>query len=179
MREKDIAATCVPVQYDDTVWESAFFFHVAGPESKQDRRILKRDKITPTILVTELMTHANASVVLMRFEIQTIINDPLVFEILFIPGEVSLHYECLKLLAQQSRIRYFFADSDFRVLQEQEQNISSAQHDNFDALAREAFAHDSVVRMTGLYNAQVALSEVVKNYQIRTEIQDNRDKSTH
>ena len=179
MREKDIAATCIPVQYDDEVWESAFFFHVAGPESKQDRRILKRDKITPTILMTELMTHANASVVLMRFEIQTIINDPLVFEILFVPGEVSLHYECLKFLAQQNRLRYFFADSGFRVLQEQEQSINSAQHQNFEALAREAFAHDSVIRMTGQYNAQAALSEVVAHYQIRTETQDNRGKSTH
>lgn len=179
MREKDVAATCIPVQYDDKVWESAFFFHVAGPESKQDRRILKRDKITPTILMTELMTHANASVVLMRFEIQTIVNDPLVFEILFTPGEVSLHYECLKLLARQNRIRYYFADCNFRVLQEQEQDISSAQHDNFEALAREAFAHDSIIRMTGRYNAQAALSEVVSHYQIRTDIQDNRDKSTH
>lgn len=168
MREKDIAATCIPVQFAKNTWESAFFFHVAGPESKQDRRILKRDKITPTVLMTELMTHANASVVLIRSEIQTIINDPLVFEILLIPGEVSMHYECLKFLSQQDRIRYFFSDSDFRVLQEQEQEISSVQHEKFENLAREAFAHDSVIRMTGQYNAQIALSEVVAHYQLRT-----------
>lgn len=179
MREKDIAATCIPVQFDGEAWESAFFFHIVGPESKQDRRILKRGKLTPTVLTTELMTHANASVVLMRFEIQTIINDPLVFEILFIPGEVSMHYECLKFLAQQNRIRYLFGDSDFRVLQEQETKVSSSQHDKFETLAREAFAHDSVIRMTGQYNAQAALSEVVAHYQLRAEIQDSRGKSTH
>ena len=179
MREKDIAATCIPVQFEDEAWEAAFFFHVAGPESKQDRRVLKRDKITPTVLMTELMTHEHASVVLMRFEIQTIITDPLVFEILLVPGEVSLHYECLKFLAQQNRIRYFFADSDFHVLQEQEQDISSVQHENFETLAREAFAHDSVIRMTGRYNAQAAMSEVVAHYQLRTEAKSSQGKSTH
>ena len=129
--------------------------------------------------MTELLTHENASVVLIRFEIQTIITDPLVFEILLVPGEVSLHYECLKFLAQQNRIRYFFADSDFRVLQEQEQDISGVQHENFETLAREAFAHDSVIRMTGRYNAQAAMSEVVAHYQLRTETESSQGKSTH
>ena len=178
MRERDIAATCIPVQFDDDQWESAFFFHVAGPESKHDRRILKRDKVTPAVLITELISHTSASVVIMRCEVQTIIDDPLVFEILMIPGEVGMHYECLKLLTQQLRIRYFFSDSDYRILQEQEQAISGAQHEKFEALAREAFAHDSLIRITGKYDAQAALAEVVSHYQVRTEVSQAKDSST-
>ena len=170
MREKDIAATCIPVQFDDDQWEAAFFFHVAGPESKQDRRILKKNKVTPAILMMELLTHEKASIVMMRVETQTVVDDPLVFEILLIPGEVSMHHECLKLLAQQQHIRYFFADSDYRVLQEQQQTISSVQHQHFETLAREAFARDSLMRMAGNYDAQAALSEVVSHYHVRTEV---------
>ena len=131
------------------------------------------------MLLTELMAHTNASVVLMRFEIQTIVDDPLVFEILLIPGEYSMHYECLKFLAEQRRIRYFFADSDYHVLQEQEQEVGDTQHEKFENLAREAFAHDSVLRMTGRYNAQAALSEVVTHYSPRTESVGNPRKTTH
>jgi len=167
MREKDIAATCIPVQYDDRQWESAFFFNVSGPESKQDRRILKKEKTTPAVLTTELMTHASAAVVMLRVEVSTIMDDPLVFEILLIPGHVNMHYECLKLLAQQGRVRYFFSDSDYRVLQEQEHEISDTQHQKFEILARESFAHDSVIRMAGRYDAPAALSEIVARYQLR------------
>lgn len=179
MRDRDIAATCIPVQFDDGEWESAFFFHVAGPESKQDRRTLKRDKTTSAVLVTEMMPHASASVVLMRVEVQTIVDDPLVFEILLIPGESNMHYECLKFLAKQKRIRYFFADTDYRVLQEQEQEISGIQHEKFEALAREAFAHDSVLRMTGKYNAQAALSEVVAHYDLRSDNAEKKETTAH
>lgn len=179
MRDKDIAATCIPVQFDDDQWESAFFLHVSGPESKHDRKILKREKVTPTVLVTELMAHANASVVMMRVEAQTIIDDPLIFEILLIPGEVPMHYECLKLLAKQSRIRYFFSDSDYRILQEQEQEITSARHEDFEALAKETFARDSLIRMSGKYDAQAAMTEVVSHYQIRAETHHPKNKGTH
>ena len=179
MREKEIDATCIPVQFDDESWESAFFFRVAGPESKQDRRCLKKNRTTPTVLVTELMAHSNASVVLLRFEIQTIIDDPLVFEILLVPGEFNVHYECIKFLAKQRRIRDIFADSDYRVLQEQEQQVGDTQHEKFENLAREAFAHDSVLRMTGRYNAQAALSEVVTHYSPRADETDNLQRTTH
>ncbi len=179
MREKEIAATCIPVQFDHEAWESAFFLYVAGPESKQDRKALKKNRITPAILVTELLAHANASVVLMRIEVQTVIDDPLVFEILLVPGEFNMHYECLKYLAKQRHIRYFFADSDYRVLQEQEQEIGDVQHEKFETLAREAFAHDSVLRMTGKYNAQSALSEVVSHYGLRSGGESDRQKSAH
>ena len=167
MREKDIAATCLPVQFETENWESAFFFHVTGPESKQDRRILKQQRITPAILIAELLTHPSAAVVMVRIEVRTVTEDPLVFEILLVPGEVSVHYECLKLLASQDRIRYFFADSDFRILQEQEQEITAVQHEHFEELTRETFAHDSVIRMAGKYDAQSALSDIIAHYQPR------------
>lgn len=80
MREKEIVATRLPVQFDDGEWESAFFIHVAGPESGPDRRILKKQKITPLRLGTELMKHAAAAVVMLRIEIDTVADDPLVFE---------------------------------------------------------------------------------------------------
>lgn len=179
MREKDIAATCIPVQFDDEQWQAAFFFHVAGPESKQDRRILKKNKVTPAILMVELMSHAKASIIMMRVEIQTVIDDPLVFEILLVPGEVSTHHECLKLLARQTHIRYFFADSDYRVLQEQQQTISNVQHEQFETLAREAFARDSLMRIAGNYDAQAALSEVVAHYHIRTGADENGKGTPH
>lgn len=179
MRERDIAATCIPVQFGGEIWEAAFFFHVAGPESKQDRRTLKKHGVTPAMLGTELLTHANAAVVLMRIEVQTVIDDPLVFEILLIPGEFSMHYECLKLLAKQRRIRYFFADTDFRVLQEQEQKINDVQHEKFESLAREAFAHDSVLRIAGKYNARAAITEVVSHYSLRSGGEDIQQGTRH
>ncbi len=179
MREKDIAATCVPVQFDDGEWESAFFLHVAGPESRQDRRILKKNRVTPTLLTTELMMHAGAAVLMLRVEVGTVNDDPLVFEILLIPGQVSMHYECLKLLARQQRIRYFFADSDYRLMQEQQHEISDAQHEKFEALAREAFAHDSVLRMSGKYDPRTAISDIVAHYQVRSEPARNPDSISH
>ena len=179
MRDKGIAATCLPVQFDDDRWETAFFLHVEGPESKQDRRILKMQKTTPTELGVELLKHASAAVVMMRLEVQTIENDPLVFEILLVPGLINSHYESIKVLAQQQHIRYFFSDSDFRILQQQEQQISETQHQNFESLARESFAHDSVVRMAGKYDGHAALSEIVSHYQVRTEPGNPSDKQFH
>lgn len=179
MREKDIAATCIPVQFDDGQWEAAFFFHVAGPESKQDRRILKKNNTTPVRLITEFMAHASAAVVLMRAEVQSVVDDPLVFEILLAPGGVSMHYECLKLLAQQRHIRYFFADDDYQVLQEQQQEVNGEQHGKFETLARETFAHDAVIRMSGKYDAGTALSEVVAHYHPRSGAGDSQGKTTH
>lgn len=179
MRERDIAATCVPVQFDDGGWESAFFFHVSGPESRQDRRILKKNKLTPTVLHTELMKHEGASVVALRVEASTVFDDPLVFEILLVPGQVSMHYECLKLLARQDRIRYFFADSDYRVIQEQQHGIGEGLHEEFETVAREAFAHDSVLRIAGKYDSRSAVSEIVAHYQVRSEPAGNPDGTSH
>jgi hypothetical protein len=46
MRAGGAAATCVPVQLDGAHWETAFFFQVAGPECKEDRRVLRNTEIS-------------------------------------------------------------------------------------------------------------------------------------
>lgn len=171
MRASGAAATCVPVQIDQGQWESALFLHVAGPECKQDRYILKRAATpTPATLQTELLTHASAAIVLFRLEALTVPDDPLAFEILLTPGKVTSHYECLKLLSQQARWCWFFGDTDYRVIQAQNQEIGAEQHENFETLAREAFAHDSVLRMTGKYDADAAVTDIVSHYQLRQDV---------
>ena len=54
MRNRDIAATCIPVRFDDGEWETVFFPHVAGPESRHDGRFLKRDAVTAAVSATAL-----------------------------------------------------------------------------------------------------------------------------
>ena len=180
MRKSGAAATCIPVKLEGPQWETALFIHVAGPECEQDRRILKTARTpTPATLSAELMTHASASIIVLRLEVLTVVDDPLVFEILLTPGAVTSHYECVKLLAIQERICWFFGDSDFRVLQALEQVIDSDKHQRFEALAREAFAHDSLVRMAGNFNAEAALAEVAAHYTPRSEDHARSDDPTH
>jgi hypothetical protein len=180
MRASGTAATCVPVQIDQGRWESALFIHVAGAECKQDRYILKRAATpTPATLHTELLTHASAAIVLLRLQALTVPDDPLVFEILLTPGEVTSHYECLKLLSQQERLCWFFGDTDYRIIQAQNQEIGAEQHKNFEALSREAFAHDSVLRMTGKYDANAALGEIVSHYELRQNVKRDPGEIEH
>jgi len=180
MRATGTAATCVPVQIDEGQWESALFVHVAGPECKQDRRILKHATgPTPAMLHTELLTHANAAVVLFRLEVLTIPNDALIYEILLTPGKISSHYECLKLLTKQESLYWFFGDTDYRIIQSQRQKIDNSQHVNFETLTREAFAHDSVVRIASRYDANAALAEIASHYQPRKDITRNNNEREH
>lgn len=180
MRASGTAATCVPVQIDQGQWESALFIHVAGPECKQDRYILKCAATpTPATLRTELLTHASAAIVLLRLEALTVPNNPLAFEILLTPGKVSGHYECLKLLSQQARLCWFFGDTDYRIIQAQNQEVDAEQHENFEALAREAFAHDSVLRLMGKYDASAALREIVSHYELRQDVTRDNGEIEH
>ena len=41
MRAAGAAATCLPVRLDEDYWETAFFFQLAGPECKEDRRLMR------------------------------------------------------------------------------------------------------------------------------------------
>jgi hypothetical protein len=100
-------------------------------------------------------------------------------EILLTPGAINSHYECVKLLANQERICWFFGDGDFRVLQALEQVIDSDKHERFEALAREAFAHDSLLRMAGKFNAEAALAEVAAHYTPRSENHARSNPPTH
>lgn len=168
MRRSGAAATCLPVQIEADDWEAALFIHVAGPECKRDRQALRKSATpTPTRLEAELLTHGKASVAVLRLQILTAAEDPLSYEILLTPGAVQSHYESLKLLAGQARLCWFFGDSDYRLLRAQQQELSDAERGNFENMARQSFAHDSVVRMAGKYDAEAALAEIVSHYQLR------------
>jgi len=171
MRQSGAAATCVPVQIDSDEWECALFLHVAGPECKQDRRIIKTaGSPVPVRFEAELMTHAKAAVVLLRVQVFTVESDPLAFEILLVPGQVSTQYETLRHLSSQRRIVCFFGDGDYRVIRAQSLEIGEEQHAQMARIAKEAFAHDSVLRMTSQYNADAAVSEICDHYTPRTGV---------
>ncbi len=164
MRRSGAAATCVPVKLDSPDWETAFFVHVAGPECKQDRRTLKTSPNVAVAVESELMTHARASIVLLRLEIGTVPADPLSFEILLAPGHVTGHFEALKLLSTQPRLTWFFGDGDYRVLRTLQHDLSQVQQREFDTLCKDAFSHDATLRMAGQYDAEAALAEIVAHY---------------
>lgn len=171
MKATGSAATCVPVRLGEADdWEAALFLHVSGPECKQDRRLLKtaREPVAVT-LEPRLMAHSAAAVVTIELSIATVPDDALKYEILLIPGREESHYQAIKLLARQQRICWFFGDNDFRVIQAQEQEIESAQHDTFESIARDAFAHDSLLRFSNQYDSDKALSEVVSHYSPRQD----------
>ncbi len=165
MRESGAEATCVPVQIDSGVWESALFLHLAGPECKQDRRVVKTASAPlPLSLEVELMAHQRAAVVMLRVQVTTVESDPLIYEILLTPGAVTSHYESLRLLSEQKRVLWFFGDSDYRILAVQEQDVDEQQHNRFSEIAKDAFAHDTVVRMAGNYDSTVAVNEIAAHY---------------
>lgn len=169
MRSTGSAATCVPVRLGGSGdWEAALFVHVAGPECKEDRRLLKSAREpTPVELAATLMAHEAAAIVSIELSIATVPDDPLKYEILLVPGREETHYQAIKLLAGQQRICWFFGDNDYRVIQAQEQEIESSQHELFESMARDAFAHDSLLRISSRYDSDKALSEVVSHYSPR------------
>ena len=166
MRSSGSAATCVPVQIgNSSEWEAALFVHVAGPECKQDRRLLKTARSpVPVHIEARMIAHGSAAIVSMELGIATMPDDPLKYEILSIPGREETHYQGIKLLARQQRICWFFGDADYRVIQAQEQEIDAEQHALFESIARDAFAHDSLLRISNQYDSDRALAEIVSHY---------------
>lgn len=170
MRAGGAHVTVVPVQFDHQAWEAAAFFQLAGPQCKTDRHVLaKTDRPFPVTLETDLLERPQAAIVILRLEVFTHPKNPLVGEILLTPGASSTHHEALKLLSGQPRLRWFFSDEDFRVLYSQEHPLSHDQHMSFDELMRDALRHDALIRCTGRYDAQAALSEVIVLYEPRTQ----------
>lgn len=168
MRAGGAHVTVIPVQFDHKPWEAAVFFSLAGPQCKTDRRVLaKTDRPFPVTLETDLLARPQAAIVVLRVEVFTHPKNPLVGEILLTPGASSTHYEVLKLLSGQTRLRWCFSDEDFRVLYSQEHPLSGDQHASFDELMRDALRHDALIRCTGRYDAQAALSEVIVHYEPR------------
>ncbi len=180
MRVSGADATCVPVQIDGQAWECAWFVYVAGPECRQDRRLIKRaNSPIPMILRPELIRHANAAVVVCKLEIRTIPDDPLLYEILLTPGKVERHYQSLKLLSAQDRWWVFFGDSDYRILHSQQQTVARERRQQLETLTREAFAHDSILKMARNYNADMAMSDIVSYYQLRQDSGPDTARTEH
>lgn len=169
MRSSGSDATCVPVRLGGGDWEAALFLRVSGPECKQDRRLL-RSAVTPLPieLAPTLMAHSAAAIVSIELSVATVPDDPLKYEVLLIPGREDTHYQAIKLLARQERICWFFGDNDYRVIQAQELEIEPVQHELFESIARDAFAHDSLLRISNQYDSDAALSEIVDHYSPRT-----------
>ena len=174
MRESDSAATCLPCVFDAGQWETAIFFRLVGPESKQDRRLLSQTtKPLPISLETDLIEAESAAVILLSVEALTYPDDPLIGEILLTPGESKAHFESIKLLASQPRLCWFFSDADFRVIHSQEMPLGKDHHGHFDDLLRDAVKHDALIRCTSKYDAQRALTTVVAKYEFNSSVEQN------
>ncbi len=163
-------ATCLPVQIGgpDSAWETALFAQIAGSESKLDRRALRTPgKVFSVAIETDLIETKTAAVVMLRAEIHTRIDDPLSMEILLTPGEGGAHHEALKLLTQQQRLSWFFGDRAYWLIHAQSQPLGAEQRAGFAQLLSEALRHDALIRLSGHYDAHAALTELVKNYELR------------
>lgn len=168
MAASGATATCVPVKLGSDTWETAFFVQLGGAECKRDRRILsKTQQPLPIGIETELLENQHAAVVMLRFEVYTDPEDPLVAEVLLTPGEGPEQFDALKLLAEQSRLCWFFGDQDYWTLHSQQHPLETEQHASFDELLRDAVKHDALIRCTGRYDAQAALAHIVSHYELR------------
>jgi hypothetical protein len=168
MRTAGAMATCVPVQLGGSDWEAAFFFQVAGPESKDDRRAMRRATGPFAVgLETDLVETDHGAVVIMRPELHTRESDPLALEILLTPGDGGAHHEALRLLATQPALTWLFADRAWWVIHAQSHPLGPHEHAGFRELAADSLRHDTMVRMTSSYDAAAALGEVVRHYELR------------
>lgn len=164
------ATTCMPVKLDSDSWETAVFFQMAGPECKEDRRVLRMaEGPLPVGIETDLVKHDSAAVAVLRFEVYTSENDPLVGEVLITPGEGESHFETLKLLSTQQRLCWFFADETFWQIHAQQITLSEEHRAEFDDLLRDATKHDALIRCTARYDARAALSSIAERYGLRNE----------
>ena len=168
MQASGAAATCVAVQLDGEDWEAALFFQLAGAECKADRRALAKTRgPLPVGMESDLIETDSGAVVLLRPSIYTLPDDPFTCEILLTPGDGGAHFEALKLLTRQPRLSWFLGDQTLWTLHSQQHPLEAAQHEGFDALLRDALRHDTMVRMSHRYDAQAALAEIVKHYELR------------
>jgi hypothetical protein len=183
MEATGATTTCVAVQIDKGEWETAIFFQVGGPESKVDRRILTHStNPIPTSVEADLIEHEAATVVLLRLEVQTVADDPLVGEILIAPGHTESQFETLKWLTRQHRLLWFFADRAYWIIHSQQSHWGDAERAGFKQLLADVTHHDALIRVTGRYDANAALQSIVANYELRegamrTEYQVSRGSS--
>ena len=178
MQSQGAAATCVPVQLDGDDWEAALFFQLAGAECKADRRAIKQAQGPLAVgMESDLVETDSGAVVVLRPEVHTQPGDPFVCEILLTPGDGGVHFEALKLLSTQARLCWFFGDQSHWILHSQQHPLEAALHAEFDAMLRDALKHDTMVRMSKRYDAEAALSEIVKHYELRAATEHGEDAS--
>ena len=104
---------------------------------------------------------------LLRVQMFTRPDNPLVGEVLITPGGAETHYEILTLLSAQQSLTWFLSDQDFNTIHQQRQPLNDQWRDEFLALRDEAFKRDSLIRLAGKYSAQTAFAEVVSHYALR------------
>jgi len=168
MRETGAAATCTPIRLDGGAWESAIFVHLTGRECAHDRLFLGRaNGSVPVGVEADLLQHENGTVVILRLEIHARPEDPMAVEILILPGGTQGHYETLRLLSEQPRLCWFFADEKFRVIHAQQYPLSADQQHGFHELVLDAVKHDALVRCTGRYDSKATLASVLAHYGLR------------
>jgi len=183
--------TCLPVQLDESgfatagsaqrganddseshtlinQWQSCIFFRLGGSESRNDIEVLKSRAGPFSVgIETDIIEHENASVVVLRLQVFTDPDDPLVGEVLMTPGGAETHYEILGLLGEQQSLTWFFSDQSYMQIYQQSQQLSQEWRNEFLALRSEAFKRDSIIRLAGKYNAQAAFADVVSQYALR------------
>ena len=165
MRKNGAMTTCVPVQFDNAIWQTAVFFEIGGKECKEDRRFLRKANTTVAIAIeADLINHANASVVMLRFEVMTQPQSPLVGEVLLTPGLGEVQFDTIKYLSEQQQIRWFFGDSAYQIIHTQQTSLRDQERAGYAEILQEAISHDALLRMTGKYDANKAIDEVVSNY---------------
>ena len=170
MNASGAAATCVPVELDGGAPEAAFFINLAGPESKADRRVIRKWRGPLSLgLDSDVIETIHGAVVVLRPEVHTGPFDPFVCEILVTPGEGGAHFEALELLSRQPRLTWFFGDRGFEIIRTQQHPLDDGQRGEFAALLKGALRHDAMTRMTRRYDGRAALSEVAGHYTLRTE----------
>ncbi len=168
MRNSGAMTSCVPVQFDNGIWESAVFFEVGGTQCKEDRRVLRKTTTPlPVTVEGDLINHANGSVVMLRFEVATYADNPLVGEVLLVPGLGDTQFETLKHLTEQKQLRWYFADAAYEVIHSQQFAIHDHERQGYADILHEAVKYDALLRLTGKYHAQSAIDEVCSNYAFR------------
>ncbi len=173
------SVTCIPVKFDSGDWESAIFFQVGGSECKQDRRILNRTQNPlPVAIESDVIKHQSAAVIVIRLEIETSQSDPLAGEVLLTPGERESHFETVRLLSEQSVLRWFFCDSAYWVIHSQQNQLGASENAIFKEVLEEATQHDAMIRLTGRYDVEPALREVVSHYEFRSADFSSSTRST-
>ncbi len=169
MKKSGAMATCSVVKFaDDKEWETAAFFEVGGKECKEDRRILKRS-ISPFAVSMEadVIEHTFASIFVLRFEIMTKPADPLVGEVLIAPGIGSSHFEVLDNLTKQEGLQLYFGDGSYRILHTQQILLTDEVRNGMQEVLNQAVRNDALIRLTGKYDVNRAMSEIVEYYAYR------------